>query len=79
MQYTLLGSDAFFLAPSWTNPCYQSRKSEIGRFVAADDLLANDCDEACLDLGLVAAFSLDLGFVVISTWVFVGSSRSVTS
>jgi hypothetical protein len=49
----------------WTNPC----------FVVTDNLTTDDWDEACLDLGLVAAVSLDLGFVVILTWVSVGSSR----
>jgi hypothetical protein len=32
--------------------------SEIGRFVASADLAANDWDEAGLNLGLVAAFTL---------------------
>jgi len=32
--------------------------SDIGRFVAADNLAANDWDEAGLNLGLVAAFTL---------------------
>jgi len=31
---------------------------EIGRFVAANDLAANDWDEAGLNLGLVVAFTL---------------------
>jgi hypothetical protein len=48
--------------------------SEIGRFVAADDLAA-DCDEACLDLGLVVTFRIEssMGFTAITLVLRVAS------
>jgi hypothetical protein len=41
--------------------------SKIDHFVVADDLAADNCDEAGLDLGLVAAFRAEssMGFMLV--------------